>query len=117
MEIRYWVVDILIDSCRCCCCQIRWKLGIWVVDILIDSCRCCCCQNWMEIRLLGCWIFWFDKCTKNCSTLHKFSIHFSKVSKDFKCSKLTLWRWAFMGTYLLAYYRSFICLPLCLSTK
>jgi hypothetical protein len=77
-----WVVDMLIDSCRCC--QIRWKLGNWVVDILISQVH-----------------------KKICSTLHKFSIHFSRVSKNFKELEVDfvemgfLWVLTCLLTYLL----------------
>lgn len=111
----------LIDSCRCCCfCQIWMEIRYWVVDILIDSCRCCCCcQNWMEIRLLGCWYFRF---LTSAEKIVQHSINSQFISRRFPrtlnagswlCGDGILW----VLTYLLAYYRSFECLPLCLSTK
>jgi hypothetical protein len=112
-QLGNWVVVILIDSCRCC--QIRWKLGIgllifWLIvaDVVakLDG-------NYV----LCCWYFDLtsaEKIVQHCINSQFISHKFPRTLKSWK---LTLWRWDFMGTYFLAYYWSFICVPLCLSTK
>jgi hypothetical protein len=66
----------------------------------------------MEIRY---WVVDIDeKCRKNCSILHEFSIQFSQVSKDFKKLEVDFVEMGFCGyfTYLLttgALYFFFLC--------